>query len=179
MSEIHSVHSLPETEATESKCTIFPFLHKRVWTINYLGRTLALADSVHSVGIVSELTTLQTVPPQEAPVVQPVAAEPQIDLELQIGQPVNVPYLPQCKYYLSILQFSLRIPHISSLLCPVADSFSYGVSDHYPWYASLGSITFGWYDHHMRDMLRDSIQQFSEFVNFLFIPLGDRPNTPM
>ena len=38
MSEIHSVHSLSETEATESKCTIFPFLHKRVWD-NQLLRT--------------------------------------------------------------------------------------------------------------------------------------------
>ena len=141
-------------------------------------RVLVLADSVHSVGIISELTTLQTVPPQEAPI--PAASHaPQYQPEQQIEQTPNVPYLPQCKYYPSILQFSLRIPHISSLLRPVAYSFSYGVSDHYPWYASLGSITFGWYDRHMRDMLRDSIQQYSEFVNFLFTPLGYRPNTPM
>ena len=132
---------------------------------------MLLADSVHSVGVVSELATLETVPPQAAPVTQEVNPE--------LTPAPNVPYYPQCKYYPSILQFSLRIPHISSLPRPVADSFSYGVSDHYPWYASLGSITFGWYDRHMRDMLRDSIQQFSEFFNFLFILLGDRPNTPM
>ena len=36
-----------------------------------------LADSVQSVGVVSELTTLQTVPPQEAPEAQAVAPEPQ------------------------------------------------------------------------------------------------------
>ena len=58
---------------------------------------LALADSIHSVGIISELTTLETVPPQEAPAAQPPFAEPQIDPDLQIGQAVNVPYLPQCK----------------------------------------------------------------------------------
>ena len=128
MSEIHSVHSLPRPQKVSA--LYFLLFTNGFGTINYLGRTLALADSVHSVGIVSELTTLQTVPPQEVPVVQPVAAEPQVDPELQVGQPVNVPYLPQCKYYPSTLQFSLRIPHISSSLRPVADSFSYGVSDH-------------------------------------------------
>ena len=84
---------------------------------------LTLADSVHSVGVISELTTLQTVPPQAAPVVQPAIAEPQVDPGNQLDQEVNVPYLPQCKYYPSSLQFSLRIPHTSSLLRPVADSF--------------------------------------------------------
>ena len=85
---------------------------------------LDLADSVHSVGIVSELTALETVPPQEAPAVQPAIAEPQIDPDLQIGQPVNVPYLPQCKY-LSFQPFSSaqRSPHFSSLIYPDVDSF--------------------------------------------------------
>ena len=110
MSDIHSVHSLPETEATESKCTISFSFHKRFWGNQVLKTHLALADSVHSVGIMSELTTLETVPPQEAPAAQPAIAEPQIDPDLQIGQLVNVPYLPQCKYCPSRFPIQSAIP---------------------------------------------------------------------
>ena len=121
MSGIYSVHSLPETEATESKCTIFFSFHKRFWGSQVLKTHLALADSVHSVGIMSELTTLETVPPQEARAAQPAIAEPQIDPNLQIGQSVNVPYLPQCTV-LPDFQFSPRFLHFPSLIHPDADS---------------------------------------------------------
>ena len=112
MSDIHSVHSLPETEATESKCTIFLSFSQTILgkPSTVLETHLALANSVHFVGIVSELTTLETVPPQEAPATQPAIAEPQIDPDLQVGQPVNVPYLPQCKYCPSRFPIQSMIP---------------------------------------------------------------------
>ena len=74
MSDIHSVYSLPDTEVTESKCTIFSFTNG-LGNTRYWKYVLLLADSVHSVGIVSELTTLQTVPSQEAPAIQQAAPE--------------------------------------------------------------------------------------------------------
>ena len=102
MSDIHSVYSLPDTEVTERKCTKFSFLHKRAkgdWASRI---RLALADSVHSVGVVSELATLETMPPQAAPVTQEVNPE--------LTPAPNVPYYPQCKY-LSIQNFnSVRDP---------------------------------------------------------------------
>ena len=128
----------------------------------YLEHVVALAGSVHSVGIVSELTALETVPPLEIPPAQLAIGEPQPDPGHTVGQPVNVQYLPQCKYYLPIVKISLKSLHRSSLFHPVADFSPFGISDHFPWYASLGSITFGWYDRYRRDMLRDSIQQYSE-----------------
>ena len=97
--DIHSVHFLPETESTDGKCTMFSFISQAAKGHSTLRAHLALADSIHFVGIVSELTTLETLPPQEAPAAQPPFAEPQIDPDLQIGQAVNVPYLPECKYY--------------------------------------------------------------------------------
>ena len=62
------------------------------------GASWFLADSVHSVGVVSELTTLQTVQPQEAPEAQAAAPEPQFQPDQPLGQAPNVPYLPQCKF---------------------------------------------------------------------------------
>ena len=115
--DIHSVHLLPEAESTDGKCTIFLFISQAAKGHSTLRPHLALADSIHSVGIISELTTLETVPPQEAPAAQPPFAEPQIDPDLQIGQAVNVAYLPQCKYCPSRpFQFSPRF-----LQFPVSD----------------------------------------------------------
>ena len=123
--DVYSLHSLTETEDPESKCTFLVFfLHKRC---RYLGHVVALADSVHSVGIVSELTVLETVPPLEIPPAQPEIAEPQPDPGHTVGQPVNVPYLPQCKYYLPIVQFSLKSLYFSSLFHPVADFSPFGI----------------------------------------------------
>ena len=85
---------------------------------------LALAD-VQSVDLVSDLTTLETVPPQEAPVIQPTLVEvhfesdqqvgqsasgPQFEPDQQVGQPANDP-LPQCKYCPSrfLIQFRIAI----------------------------------------------------------------------
>ena len=79
-------------------------------------------------------------------------------------------------HYLS-LQSLLFSPPIHS----DADSFRHCLDqDHYPWYAPVGNLTFGWYDRHMRDMLRESIQQFSELIPFYFLlVLRYRPDTPM
>ena len=70
------------------------------WILRDLGRLLFSADSVRSVGIVSELTTLETVAPLQAPPVKAGALETQPDLDYAVGQPANVPYLPQCKFRL-------------------------------------------------------------------------------
>ena len=175
--DIHSVHLLPETESTDGKCTIFSFISQAAKGHSTLRAHLALADTIHSVGIVSELTTLETLPPQEAPAAQPPFAEPQIDPDLQIGQAVNVPYLPECKYYPS--RYSVHDPfNFSSPFHPAADSSNWCFRS-LSWYASLGSITFGWYDRYLRDLLRDSIQQFSESAISVFSSLGRRPDSTM
>ena len=174
--DIHSVHLLPETESTDGKCTIFSFISQAAKGHSTLRAHLALADSIHSVGIVSELTTLETLPPQEAQAAQPQFAEPQIDPD-QIGQAVNVPYLPECKDYPSRYSVQPTIPSISHLRSIQQLTLPIGVLDHFPWYASLGSITFEWYDRYLRDLLRDSIQQFNESAIFIFSSLGRRPDT--
>ena len=70
-------------------------------------------------------------------------SEAQLDPDYSAGQSnVSVPYLPQCKY-----RFQFSIPASSHLFFivvrPDIDSFPFRISDHFPWDASLGSITFG------------------------------------
>ena len=57
----------------------------------------------------------------------------------------------------------------SSPFYPVADSFPFGILDDFLWHSPLGNITLGWYDGYLRDMLRDSIQQYSELTIFIFL----------
>ena len=68
----------------------------------------------------------------------------------------------------------------SSLFRQVTDAFLFGILDDFQWYSPLENITPGWYDGYLRDMLRDSTQQYSELTIFhFFLLLGRRPDTTM
>ena len=66
--DIPSVHSLPETESQESGWWIFLFFNTNLDGSQKPVVMSTLADSIHSVDVVSELTTLEMVQPLPVPV---------------------------------------------------------------------------------------------------------------
>ena len=163
--ELFFVRSLPETESQESKLSIcFSFLsHKtRWWRIISI---VTLADSIHSVGVVSGLTTLETVPP--LPVIETIITTPVLpsgldSLTVQSSSGAvpdsnaSFPHHPQCKrlfsnYLKSALSHLLLIVVVQGF-----DSF-FSCLDNFPCNTALGSVSVSWYNQYLRDILRESI----------------------
>ena len=87
----------------------------------------------------------------------------------------HVPDYPQCMYTIRLL---LSAKVISSLVCHISKMFL-PCSDYYPWRSSLGSISLGWYNRYVLELLRESILLYSKFLLEYISPLYYRPNTPL